>query len=44
MNEGEFCSRLGLPGIPREAETVILELTAIANAQANTALEPTART
>ncbi|WP_114943709.1 dihydroorotase [Microvirga calopogonii] len=25
MNEGEFSSRLGLPGIPREAETVMLE-------------------
>lgn len=25
MNEGEFCSRLGLAGIPREAETIILE-------------------
>jgi dihydroorotase len=25
MNEGEFASRLGLPGIPREAETVMLE-------------------
>ncbi|MET0531574.1 MAG: dihydroorotase [Microvirga sp.] len=25
MNEGEFASRLGLPGIPREAETIILE-------------------
>jgi dihydroorotase len=25
MNEGEFASRLGLMGIPREAETVILE-------------------
>jgi len=25
MNEGEFSSRLGLPGIPREAETIMLE-------------------
>jgi dihydroorotase len=25
MNEGEFASRRGLPGIPREAETVMLE-------------------
>lgn len=25
MNEGEFCSRLGLSGIPREAETIMLE-------------------
>ncbi len=25
MNEGELASRLGLPGIPREAETIILE-------------------
>ena len=25
MNEGEFASRLGLPGIPREAETIPLE-------------------
>jgi dihydroorotase len=25
MNEGEFASRLGLHGIPREAETVMLE-------------------
>ena len=25
MNEGEFASRLGLPGIPREAETITLE-------------------
>lgn len=25
MNEGEFSSRLGLPGIPREAETILLE-------------------
>jgi dihydroorotase len=25
MNEGEFASRKGLPGIPREAETVMLE-------------------
>lgn len=25
MNEGEFASRLGLPGIPHEAETVMLE-------------------
>lgn len=25
MNEGETASRLGLPGIPREAETVLLE-------------------
>ena len=25
MNEGEFASRLGLPGIPAEAETIILE-------------------
>lgn len=25
MNEGEFGSRLGLPGIPREAETIVLE-------------------
>ena len=25
MNEGEFASRLGLPGIPKEAETVMLE-------------------
>lgn len=25
MNEGEFAARLGLPGIPREAETVMLE-------------------
>lgn len=25
MNEGEFCSRLGLAGIPREAETIMLE-------------------
>lgn len=25
MNEGEFASRLGLPGIPREAETLVLE-------------------
>ena len=25
MNEGEFASRLGLPGIPREAETIVLE-------------------
>jgi dihydroorotase len=25
MNDGEFASRLGLPGIPREAETLMLE-------------------
>ncbi|MBE7220607.1 MAG: dihydroorotase, partial [Caulobacteraceae bacterium] len=25
MNEGELASRLGLPGIPREAETIMLE-------------------
>ncbi|MBF9234061.1 dihydroorotase [Microvirga alba] len=25
MNEGEFAARLGLPGIPREAETLMLE-------------------
>jgi dihydroorotase len=25
MNEGEFASRLGLPGIPREAEAIILD-------------------
>jgi dihydroorotase len=25
MNEGEWASRLGLPGIPREAETIVLE-------------------
>jgi dihydroorotase len=25
MNEGELASRLGLPGIPREAETILLE-------------------
>ena len=25
MNEGEFATRLGLPGIPREAETIMLE-------------------
>jgi dihydroorotase len=25
MNEGEFASRLGLPGIPHEAETIMLE-------------------
>ena len=25
MNEGELAARLGLPGIPREAETVMLE-------------------
>jgi dihydroorotase len=25
MNEGEFASRKGLPGIPREAETIMLE-------------------
>lgn len=25
MNEGEFCSRLGLTGIPREAETLMLQ-------------------
>lgn len=25
MNEGEFAARLGLPGIPREAETIMLE-------------------
>jgi dihydroorotase len=25
MNEGEFAARLGLPGIPHEAETVMLE-------------------
>ena len=25
MNEGELASRLGLPGIPREAETIVLE-------------------
>jgi dihydroorotase len=25
MNEGEFASRKGLPGIPQEAETVMLE-------------------
>ncbi|MBZ6076864.1 dihydroorotase [Microvirga puerhi] len=25
MNEGEFATRLGMPGIPREAETVMLE-------------------
>lgn len=25
MNEGEFASRLGLPGVPKEAETVMLE-------------------
>ncbi len=25
MNEGEFSARLGLPGIPREAETIMLE-------------------
>jgi dihydroorotase len=25
MNEGEFASRLGLPGVPREAETLMLE-------------------
>ena len=25
MNEGEVATRLGLPGIPREAETIMLE-------------------
>jgi dihydroorotase len=25
MNEGEFATRLGMPGIPREAETIMLE-------------------
>jgi dihydroorotase len=25
MREGEFASRLGLPGVPREAETIVLE-------------------
>ena len=25
MNEGEFAARLGLPGVPKEAETVMLE-------------------
>jgi dihydroorotase len=25
MNEGEFASRLGLPGIPREAEAIVLD-------------------
>lgn len=25
MNEGEICSRLGLPGIPREAESMMVE-------------------
>lgn len=25
MNEGEFASRLGLPGVPREAEAIVLE-------------------
>ena len=25
MNEGEFASRLGLAGIPREAETIMLD-------------------
>ena len=26
MNEGEVATRLGLPGIPREAETIMLDL------------------
>lgn len=46
MNEGEFASRLGLFGIPREAETIILErdmqLVALTGARYHAALVTTA--
>jgi dihydroorotase len=46
MNEGEFASRLGLMGIPREAETIILErdmqLVALTGARYHAALVSTA--
>ncbi len=46
MNEGEFASRLGLFGIPREAETIILErdmrLVALTGARYHAALVSTA--
>ena len=46
MNEGEFASRLGLMGIPREAETIILErdmqLVALTGARYHAALISTA--
>ncbi len=46
MNEGELASRLGLPGIPREAETIILErdvqLAALTGARYHAALISTA--
>ncbi len=46
MNEGEFASRLGLLGIPREAETIILErdmqLVALTGARYHAALVTTA--
>ncbi len=46
MNEGEFASRLGLPGIPREAETIILErdmqLVALTGARYHAAMITTA--
>ncbi len=42
MNEGEFASRLGLAGIPREAETIVLDrdlrLVALTNARYHAAL------
>ena len=46
MNEGEFASRLGLLGIPREAETIVLErdmqLVALTGARYHAALVTTA--
>ena len=46
MNEGEFASRLGLFGIPREAETIVLErdmrLVALTGARYHAALVSTA--
>lgn len=46
MNEGEFASRLGLMGIPQEAETIILErdmrLVALTGARYHAALVSTA--
>ena len=45
MNEGEFASRLGLPGIPREAEAIMLErdmrLVALTGARYHAALVTT---
>ncbi len=45
MNEGEFASRLGLPGVPREAEAIVLDrdirLAALTGARYHAALVTT---